>query len=1084
MAPNLERVRRRLREFDFSGLLVEDLGWNHYRREPVRVEVGAEVYALSPVAEKCGFVIFQCGPNHDGEVPSYPIRRKVESRVAALAYEHAIVFVDGKGTIQVWQWVSREAGRRAAFREHSFRAGQTGEALVQKLCGLTFALKEEESLSISIVADRVRKSLDVERVTKRFYERFKSEHAHFLNFIEGLSRASDRAWYTSLMLNRMMFVYFIQKKGFLDGDLDYLRNRLRRVQAEAGRNKFHQFYRVFLLRLFHEGLSIPEGDRAPDLVALLGRVPYLNGGLFDVHALEQQAESITIPDAAFEAVFDFFDAYTWHLDERPARADDEINPDVLGYIFEKYINQKEMGAYYTKEDITGYICRNAIVPVLFDFARQECPIAFADDGGVWRLLKDDPDRYIPLPMLHGLDRKLPAEIEAGVADPEQRADWNRLATADFGLPAETWREHVARRRRIGEIRKKLRQGLVRSMDELIAMNLDVLKFGRDVVAQSEGPELVKAFWKAIERLAVLDPTCGSGAFLFAALMTLEPLYEACLEGMQGFLDDLERSKRDGHPERLKGFRETLKEVEAHPNREYFILKSIVVRNLYGVDIMEEAVEICKLRLFLKLVAQVETVEQIEPLPDIDFNIRPGNTLVGYATLEEVKKSVEGTLGFENEAVARIEAQAEEAAGTFREFQELQTKRGVKAKELGRLKAKTRKVLHELREQLDRHLGSELGIDTRKANALEAWRQAHKPFHWFVEFHRLMVKGGFTVIIGNPPYLELREIDYQPGAFASRETNAVHAMCVERSLQLLDARGRVSMIVPLALVSTQRMQSVQRMLEKGRSCWYANFAWRPGKLFDTVNRALTIFVAGPSSAPVTLTSEYKKWYAEHRDYLMPSLAFVACDRNRKEFWVPKLGHPVEAGILAKCLEHGRPLGGAMGNSPHRVYYRTDGGLYWKVFTDFAPAFKLKGKAGHSTRETWFSLKDEGTVYPVIAALSSNLFWWWYTVTSNCRHLNPYDVQNFPVPAAALKDKRLAKLGKKYLEDLKKNSTMLVRNQKQTGRTETQSFKIQKSKPIIDEIDAALAPHYALSANELDFITNYDLRFRMGADEEEE
>lgn len=71
-----------------------------------------------------------------------------------------------------------------------------------------------------------------------------------------------------------------------------------------------------------------------------------------------------------------------------------------------------------------------------------------------------------------------------------------------------------------------------------------------------------------------------------------------------------------------------KRVEGHPNCRYFILKSIIVNNLYGVDIMEEAVEICKLRLFLKLVAQIEQVEDLEPLPDIDFNIRAGNSLSG------------------------------------------------------------------------------------------------------------------------------------------------------------------------------------------------------------------------------------------------------------------------------------------------------------------------------------------------------------------------------------------------------------------------------------------------------------------------
>ena len=83
----------------------------------------------------------------------------------------------------------------------------------------------------------------------------------------------------------------------------------------------------------------------------------------------------------------------------------------------------------------------------------------------------------------------------------------------------------------------------------------------------------------------------------------------------------------------------LAEVQRHPNRRYYVLKSIIVRNLYGVDIMDEAVEICRLRLFLKLVAQVDEAQRIEPLPDIDFNIRAGNTLVGFTSLKEVEEAL-------------------------------------------------------------------------------------------------------------------------------------------------------------------------------------------------------------------------------------------------------------------------------------------------------------------------------------------------------------------------------------------------------------------------------------------------------------
>ena len=82
---------------------------------------------------------------------------------------------------------------------------------------------------------RARAAFDVDKVTKKFYDRFKAEHAAFLKFVKGIKANADLQWYTSLMLNRLMFVYFIQKKGFLDGDTDYLRNRLlmvRRARAK------------------------------------------------------------------------------------------------------------------------------------------------------------------------------------------------------------------------------------------------------------------------------------------------------------------------------------------------------------------------------------------------------------------------------------------------------------------------------------------------------------------------------------------------------------------------------------------------------------------------------------------------------------------------------------------------------------------------------------------------------------------------------------------------------------------------------------------------------------------------------------
>jgi len=158
------------------------------------------------------------------------------------------------------------------------------------------------------------------------------------------------------------------------------------------------------------------------------------------------------------------------------------------------------------------------------------------------------------------------------------------------------------------------------------------------------------------------------------------------------------------------------------------------------------------------------------------------------------------------------------------------------------------------------------------------------------------------------------------------------------------------------------------------------------------------------------------------------------------------------------------------------------LYWKVFTDFAPAFNVNGVAGRSSRETSFSVARREHVKPMIGILSSDLFWWWYTITSNLRDLNPSDIQSFPVAGSVLDSPDVMRASKEYLRDLVANSAMLVRQQKQTGKTETQSFKIQRSKPIIEVLDQAIAPYYRLDADELDFIINYDMKFRLGGDED--
>ena len=492
-------------------------------------------------------------------------------------------------------------------------------------------------------------SSHTERPPRRFSHHFKSQHAAFLQSVQGFSSETDRARYASLMLIRLMFVYFLQKKGLLDNDLNYLRNQLRTIQESYHEND--SFYRHFLLFFFHQGFG--RHERSPEKDALIGNVPSLNSNLFDEHELECQNTNIQIPDEAFERLFAFFDTLEWNLDEHPSRNNSQVNPGMLSYMFEKFIDQKEMGAYYTQEDIAEYIAKTTIIPFLLNAVQKKCADAFQPDGFTWQLLRVDPDRYIYPVVKKGIEYSLPQNIAAGLDDVSRRTEWNRSAAETFALPDETWREVIARRKHYEQIHSIVESGGIHSINDLMSSNLDIQQFVQDVIEYCKQPALLLAVYESLVQITVLDPTCGSGAFLFAALNVLESLYDACLARMQAMLNDhelhnkLEESGKLGKPGISKPqvpiFRVILKQIQTYPNRRYFILKSIITNNLYGVDIMETAVEICKLRLLLKLLSHVERVEDAKSVSAIDFNICLGNILVNHSGEADTNVAMERNL---------------------------------------------------------------------------------------------------------------------------------------------------------------------------------------------------------------------------------------------------------------------------------------------------------------------------------------------------------------------------------------------------------------------------------------------------------
>jgi hypothetical protein len=1108
MTVSVSRIQHYLKSFKLGKLFIEELGWDRHSGK-LLIEVDGTSYTLSAIAEKRGVQIFTCSPSAGGITPDYATRRKIEKQVTKSAYEHLIIFIENDNSMQIWQWVSRQPGLRAAYREHHYHPKyHIGESLVQKLMSITFALSEEEGLTLTGVAFKLRDAFDRDKITKKFYDYFKRQHAKFLDFIQGITQQGNREWYASLMLNRLMFVYFIQRKGFLDGDSDYLKNHLKMVQDRKGKGKFLSFYRYFLLRLFHEGFSQQPKQRKKDLEDLLGKVPYLNGGLFELHELEREYPKIDIPDEAFEKLFAFFDQYEWHLDNRPLSNDNEINPDVLGYIFEKYINQKQMGAYYTKEDITEYISKNTVIPYLFNATRKKCAVAFQKDSSLWGLLENAPLRYIYPAVTKGvIDANgdvipLPTEIAKGIDDVSIRDDWNEPADTKYALPTETWREHVTRRQRCIDIIDKLTRGKICQINDLITYNLDIRQFAEDAITECEGPELLRAFYQAISMVTVLDPTCGSGAFLFAALNILEPLYDACLDRMQGFVDDLERSGERYRPEKYSDFRNILKEVDRHPNRRFFVLKSIVVNNLYGVDIMEEAVEICKLRLFLKLVAQVDRVKQLEPLPDIDFNIRAGNTLVGFVSVDEIRKAAEYDtrgqrqiiLSNTKKEIKQIEEDAEIVDLAFKRFHEMQIEQEMDARDFKAAKEELRDRLKQLAGNLNRYLAKEYGINPEKKKLFIDWRISHQPFHWFIDFYGIMSRGGFDVIIGNPPYVETRKVEsYAVINYSTQKCRDLYAYVLERSLNLANINGHLSFIIPMSCFSVDRFGTLQKFfLQMCRNIYISHWSGdaHPSKLFEGVDKRLEIMIANRNDKknykPVVYTSKYLKWYSSERPQLFklnPKYHKIA-DLKELVFFshsLVKIGTSIEEDIIAKLKACKLKIADLLNTvSNHKLFY-TRKVSFFLQFLDFVPEVRdSQGNLRDPSELKILSFIDNKRRDLTLGALSTSLFYWFNIINSDCRNLNKREVVSFPVPSQIdiKANSQISDILSSLMLSYQKNSETRTVNYKNKGNVTVQYFDFRKSKYIIDKIDEILSFYYKLSAEEVDFIVNFDIKYRMG------
>ena len=559
------------------------------------------------------------------------------------------------------------AGAQPTLRRMVVERGIPQRTAVQQVANIYWNYTDTGS-----IREALDNAFDVDPVTKQFF----TEYHRIFNEVErsirgfgaGDAELDAKRTFTQTLFNRLMFIYFMSRKGWLaiNHDRDYLNALWRDYAAAHGEQK--NFYIDRLRPLFFAGLNNPKSqdhthhDSARELI---GDVPFLNGGLFEQTDLDRRAETggddaVTVPDAALRRIMtDLFDKFNFTVQEStPYDVEVAVDPEMLGKVFEELVNDRHgSGSYYTPRAVVSFMCREALKGYLAGRDAALAPAAIA---------------------------KFIDERDAS------------------GIP-------LADARKVGE---------------------------------------------ALAAVAVVDPACGSGAYLLGMMQELVELQTA------------------------------LYNAGVDPKGVYELKLDIIQRNLYGVDNSDFAVNIAMLRMWLSLAIDYEG-ERPEPLPNLDLKLVCGDSLLGPDPSAAAYGDLFRALTDSRKLGA---AKADYMRATHRD-------------EKRRLKAQILDIQRELQDALGDAAVPENIVDWRIAFA-EVFADAG---------------GGFDVVIANPPYINVESLKSEIRRYllnnysACRGRTDIYIAFMQRALSMLSEQGLMTFIIPSAFTAQKYAAEMRKIL---------------------------------------------------------------------------------------------------------------------------------------------------------------------------------------------------------------------------------------------------------------------------------
>ena len=512
-----------------------------------------------------------------------------------------------------------------------------------------------------------------------------------------------------------------------------------------------------------------------------------------------------------------------------------------------------------------------------------------------------------------------------------------------------------------------------------------------------------------------------------------------------------------------------------------IKRHIIQKNIYGVDYERGAVDIARLRFWLTLVVDEETPHT---LPNLDFKIMQGNSLFEWYEGVDLR-------GIVGEVGDTITFREKTTNPTFIKKWLDQYFETNNHEERIRLRGKISGAVEGLIESNNPALRDKLfDLDIAANNCFFLWHT------WFNDvFKRAEGNGGFDIVIGNPPYgAKLDDVQkkvlkslYQTTQTLKDKNNKsltvqkgsmdTYTMFIELAYNIMRINGCMTMIVPISLTSSDSLSGVHNILKsKCDDIYISSYAVRPQPVFKNamVNTSILAFrKTGKPCSGIYATKMYRKGKNFNLQMLVEHLQFVEVKELMIFGRIPKISLEMEKDILKKLSScdklklYERKLGSD-------IYYRTSGGRYFKVVTNYSTG---------SSKEKPIVL-DEKYANALGCILSSNLSFWFYQIYSNNLDWKSNEIENTPIPPLSNETiEKLDELYKEYLADIEANANKRLTSGDSTYKVDSyKEYKIGKSKAIIDKIDDLICPLYGLSAEETNFIKNYEIEFRLSGEEE--